>query len=70
MTLENVEITVKSHNHTLVQFGLWSMIPYNWGMKFFKKRDEMSQAVRFHQYKTGKSLFVPECWKQYRLNYC
>jgi hypothetical protein len=70
MTIENIEITVKSHNTTLLHFGLWSLIPYDAGMKYFKKHDLTSQAVRFHQFKTGKSIFAPECWQQYRANYC
>lgn len=70
MTIENVEFVIKKHNHTLVKISTWSFIPYNFGMRLFKKHDDMSQVVRFHQYKTGKSLFAPECWREYRMNYC
>ncbi len=70
MTLENVELTVKRHNKTFVRIGLWSLIPLDWGMKFFKRQDETSQAVRFFQYKTGKSIFSPENWRRYRSDYC
>jgi hypothetical protein len=68
--MENIEITIKKHNRILLRIGLWSLIPLNLGMKLFKKLDERSQAVRFFQYKTGRSIFDPECWKQYRMNYC
>jgi hypothetical protein len=66
MTLENVEFKITSHNRTLLQFGFWSLIPFDWGMKHFMKNEETSQAVRFFQYKTGKSVFAPECWSQWR----
>ena len=70
MTMENVELTVRMHNRILLSIGLWSLIPLDWGMKFFKRHDETSQAVRFFQYKTGKSIFDPGCWRRYRAHYC
>jgi hypothetical protein len=58
MTLENVKTQAKS--------GQWSDVPFDWGMKYFLKRDETSKAVKFFQFKTGKSVFMPECWSQWR----
>jgi hypothetical protein len=58
MTLENVKTQAKN--------GLWSVVPFNWGVKHFIKRDETSKAIKFFQYKTGRSVFIPECWQVWR----
>ena len=50
--------------------GFWTIVPMNLGMKYFQSNDDKLYAAKFFQFKTGKSLFLPECWRQNRMSFC